>query len=160
MKAFVFWKDSVMLSQKFPRTWQIYLPLTYHSSLLEVSVNNSPSNLSDPHVGEIVVEEGLQPPLHQQELPYFNQARNCSCRSAKLALEKLDSRLFSVYLSIQQEQEMASKEIPFLLLHDVCHWANEQARALCCISPLSPWYVATNTLALERELLVLIFTCG
>lgn len=108
-----------MLSQKFPRTWQIYLPLTYHSSWLEVSVNNSPSNLSDPHVGEIVVEEGLQPPLHQQELPYFNQARNCSCRSAKLALEKLDSRLFSVYLSIQQEQEMASKEIPFLLLHDV-----------------------------------------
>lgn len=157
-----------MLSQKFPRTWQIYLPLTYHSSLLEVSVNNSPSNLSDPHVGETVVEEGLQPPLHQQELPYFNQARNCSCRSAKLALEKLDSRLFSVYLSIQQEQEMASKEIPFLLLHDVCHWANEQARALCCISPLvcgnqhtGPWKGALSSyIHLWLEPVTAVFLSG
>lgn len=67
-----------MLSQKFPRTWQIYLPLTYHLSLLEASINNSSSKLPDPQVGEVVVEEGLQPPLHKQELPYFNQARNCA----------------------------------------------------------------------------------
>lgn len=87
-----------MLSQKFPRTWQIYLPLTYHSSLLEASINNSSSKLPDPQVGEVVVEEGLQPPLHQQELPYFNQARNCA-PAALQNLEKLASRLFSVYMS-------------------------------------------------------------
>lgn len=52
MKEFVFWKESIMLTQKFLRTWQIYLSLTCYSSLLEASVTDSSSNLSDAHVGD------------------------------------------------------------------------------------------------------------
>lgn len=93
---------------------------TYHSSLLEASVTNSPRNLPDPCVGEIVGQEGLQPPLHQQELPYFNQAYNCSSRSAKLALEKLDSGFFSVSMSTAGVGD-GFQGAPVLLLHGVCH---------------------------------------
>lgn len=108
-----------MLSQKIPRTWQIYLPLRYHSSLLEASVTNSSSILPDPHVEEIMGQEGLQPPLHQQELPYFNQACNCSSRSAKLALEKFDSGFFSVSMSTAGVGD-GFQGTP-VLLHGVCH---------------------------------------
>lgn len=82
-----------MFSQKFPKTQQIYLSLTYHSSLLEASS----SNLPDSHVGEVVVEEGLQPPLHHQELPCFNQACNCAPAALQNLLWRKWAQGFSQY---------------------------------------------------------------
>lgn len=98
MKEFVFWKESVMLTQKFLRTWQIYLSLTYYSSLLEASVTDSSSNLSDAHVGDVMVEAGLQPPLQQLELPYFNQP--CCCAPA--GVQNLLWTGFRVFLSFHE----------------------------------------------------------
>lgn len=108
-----------MFSQKIPRTWQIYSLITYHPSLLEASVTTSPSNLPDRHA-EVVVEERLQPPLHQQEFPYFNQACNCSSRSAELALENRASGFFSVSMSTAGVGD-GFQGMPILLLHGVCH---------------------------------------
>lgn len=144
-----------MLSQKIPRTWQIYLLLTYHPNLLEASV----SNLPDPHV-EVVVEEGLQPLLHQQELPYFNPLTRLVIVLQQVCKTCFAEIRFRVFLSIH-EYSRSRRGLP----------GNSCPPATWCVSlnkqtgfvlhfPPSPWCVATNTLALERELLVLIFVCG